>query len=73
LKTKNLLLSLIIFIIGCSDNGPIITEENRSLKTYPFSQPNPIPILSKDRRLYPYHSFMGYSHDSAPKEWKISI
>jgi len=23
------------------------TEENRSLKTYPFSQPNPIPIYQK--------------------------
>ena len=69
--SKNIFLILIIFVTGCSKNGPSIIEENKSLKTYPFSEPNPIPILSKDRRLYPYHSFMGYSHEGTQKEWKV--
>ena len=71
MQSKNIFLILIIFVTGCSKNGPSIIEENKSLKTYPFSEPNPIPILSKDRRLYPYHSFMGYSHDGTQKEWKV--
>ena len=48
-----------------------ITEEIRVLETYPFSDPNPIPILASDRRLYPYHTFEGYSNTSEPREWKV--
>ena len=48
-----------------------ITEEVRTLETYPFSEPNPVPILVRDPRLYPYHSFEGYSHTSEPREWKV--
>ena len=43
----------------------------RELTTYPFSEPNPIPILTQDKRLYPYHKFVGYSHDGIPKKWKV--
>ena len=48
-----------------------ISEETRVLDTYPFSDPNPIPILASDRRLYPYHTFEGYSTTSEPREWKV--
>ena len=48
-----------------------ISEETRVLDTYPFSDPNPIPILATDRRLYPYHTFEGYSATSEPREWKV--
>ena len=48
-----------------------ISEETRSIKTYPFSDPNPIPMLVKDSRLYPYHSFDGYSHEGKSQEWKV--
>ncbi len=52
--------------------GPArITEEIRVLETYPFSEPNPVPILVRDARLYPYHSFEGYSTTSQPQEWKV--
>ncbi len=60
-----------IFIQGCSEDSAQITEEIRSLKTYPYSNPNPIPILTKDSRLYPYHSFNGYSHEGSPQDWKV--
>ncbi|MBK5098289.1 MAG: DUF5107 domain-containing protein [Gemmatimonadetes bacterium] len=48
-----------------------ISEEVRTLSTYPFSEPNPIPILTRDERLYPYHSFEGYSATAEPREWNV--
>ncbi len=48
-----------------------ISEETRVITTYPFSEPNPIPILTRDVRLYPYHSFEGYAKDGVPREWKV--
>ncbi|MYK67108.1 MAG: DUF5107 domain-containing protein, partial [Gemmatimonadetes bacterium] len=48
-----------------------ISEETRVIDTYPFSEPDPIPILVSDARLYPYHAFRGYSATSEPREWKV--
>lgn len=48
-----------------------ITEEVRTLQTYPFSEPNPVPVLVRDRRLYPYHTFEGYAHISEPRDWTV--
>jgi len=48
-----------------------ISEETRVITTYPFSEPNPIPLLTRDARLYPYHSFEGYAKDGVPREWKV--
>ncbi len=48
-----------------------ISEKVRVISTYPFSEPNPIPILTRDARLYPYHSFEGYAKDGVPREWKV--
>jgi len=48
-----------------------VSEEVRTLATYPFSEPNPVPILTRDARLYPYHSFEGYAAESEPREWKV--
>lgn len=48
-----------------------VSESLRTIPTYPFSEPNPIPILAKDTRLYPYFSFEGYAQTSTPKQWKV--
>jgi tetratricopeptide (TPR) repeat protein len=48
-----------------------ISEGVQSLKTYAFSEPNPVPILVRDTRLYPYHSFEGYEHEGTPRDWKV--
>lgn len=48
-----------------------ISEEVRTLDTYPFSEPNPIPILTRDERLYPYHSFDGYAVATEPRDWTV--
>ena len=48
-----------------------VFEAIQSIKTYPFSEPNPVPILTKDTRLYPYHAFEGYAHEGVPRDWKV--
>jgi len=48
-----------------------ISEEIRSLKTYPYNDPNPVPILTRDPRLYPYHSFEGYTNTAVDQDWKV--
>ena len=70
-----LLITLEIALSTASDatlaQKATITEETRVITTYPFSEPNPIPILTRDPRLYPYHSFEGYAQDGVPREWKV--
>ena len=48
-----------------------ISEEVRAIRTYPYREPNPVPILARDSRLYPYHSFEGYAHDGTLRPWKV--
>ena len=48
-----------------------ITEEQRSLKTYPFSDPDPVPILTDNPKIYPYFKYEGYSHEASRKDWKV--
>jgi predicted Zn-dependent protease len=49
-----------------------IKEEYRDFVTYPFNDPNPLPILTeRSYRIYPYHSFDGYSLTSQLKKWKV--
>ena len=38
----------LLFIVSCSRNDASYTVEDRIISTYPFSDPNPIPILTKD-------------------------
>ncbi len=50
-----------------------ITEELRTLTTYPYSDPNPVPAFTKARKtkIYPYHLFDGYTTKSVEKKWKV--
>ena len=38
------------------------------LTTYPFGDPNPVPILTSNTKIYPYHKFEGYSHNPSSRE-----
>ena len=48
-----------------------VFEETRALDTYPFSDPDPVPMLARDRRLYPYHAFAGYAATSESRPWRV--
>ena len=71
---------LLILAVGVTAAVPVhtaqrararITEGVQTLTTYGFSEPNPVPALVKDTRLYPYHSFEGYEHEGTPRPWKV--
>ena len=66
-------LAAVLASAACAGAGPgaRVSEETRVLDTYPFSDPNPVPVLATDRRLYPYHTFEGYAAASEPREWKV--
>ncbi len=48
-----------------------ITEEVRTLTTYPFDDPTRTPILTENPKIYPYFTYEGYSHEGVPREWKV--
>ena len=48
-----------------------VQEEERTLKTYPFSDPNPVPVLTINPAIYPYHTFEGYSATGQAEAWQV--
>jgi tetratricopeptide (TPR) repeat protein len=72
------LLAAAIFNSSCqpSENATIV-EETETVRTYPFSEPDPVPILTrsdlwgKGARLYPYFFFDKFSKKAVDKDWKI--
>jgi tetratricopeptide (TPR) repeat protein len=56
---------------GATAQTATITEEVWTLPTYPFAEPDPVPILTRDARLYPYHTFEGYAATPEPRQWKV--
>ena len=75
-KCSVLVILLLLFFSSIKVTGQISSarEEARVIKTYPFSDPNPVPpmgINDKVARFYPYYVFDGYTDKSIDKEWKI--
>jgi len=78
--SNNLVLLLILFstlLFKCStdpgfkDNKKAsIKEEYINFKTYPFSDPNPIPNIGT---IYPYFKFDGYTNNAIDKDWKMVV
>ncbi|SUZ90273.1 uncharacterized protein METZ01_LOCUS43127, partial [marine metagenome] len=58
------------FYVSFSQNS-IISEYSKELNTYNFSDPNPIPILTKNGKIYPYFTFDGYQINSTKEKFKV--
>ena len=62
------------FLIGCSDvlyaQSAKITEELVEFKTYPFSDPDPVPEIN---RIYPYFYFHGYTNNAVQQKWRMVV
>lgn len=48
----------------------IITEKKMMMKTYMFSDPNPVPNMEKE---YPYYRFDGYTNKSTQQAWNMVV
>ena len=51
-----------------------ITERYQTIKTYPFSDPNPLPAMAISKKVssyYPYFMIDGYTNDAHNKDWKV--
>ncbi len=48
-----------------------IEENLQTIKTYPFSDPNKVPMLTDNPKIYPYFKFEGYSQNSQEQDWKV--
>ena len=62
------LLALILSISELKAQNSIIKEKLVPLKTYGFSDPDPIPATEK---IYPYFRFQGYSDKGVMQNWKM--
>ncbi|MHA4806534.1 DUF5107 domain-containing protein [Flavitalea flava] len=67
---KNLLL---LFFLCCCINvypqhSATLKEYKKTFTTYPFGDPNPIPLLTA---VYPYYRFDGFTTTPVQKEWKV--
>lgn len=69
-------ISFSLWTCAPSDNASV-GEHVESIKTYPFSGPDPVPILTRSglwgrgARLYPYFFFDKFSETSVDKDWKV--
>ena len=57
-----------IFFNTIAQNNASIREYQKAITTYPFSDPNPIPITTN---IYPYFRFDGFTDKPVQKQWKI--
>ncbi len=73
MKRLTLILPLFLFAqLLFSQNNASITKESREFITYPYSDPNPIPILTGENfKIYPYFSFDGFTSTSRKQQWNV--
>jgi len=78
MNTRNMLRNIsipivliLVFMSGITfAQKATITEEKITMKTYPFSDPDPVP---RPGRFYPYFYFDGYTNQSIGQEWKMVV
>jgi len=70
---KLFILTVVIFsTFYCNVTGQkaVIYEQKVNMKTYMFSDPNPVPDINKS---YPYCRFDGYTNQGKQQEWNMVI
>lgn len=70
---KKILLTGSLFLLFCVlsfAQQAKIYEETRTMLTYPYSEPDPVPAMG---RIYPYFRFDGYSSEGTPQDWKMVV
>jgi hypothetical protein len=55
-------------VAGAQTGRATVREYKKVFRTYPFSDPNPIPQVG---RIYPYFRFEGYTDTPVDREWTV--
>ncbi len=67
----------VLWLASFSPGAVRIKESKETIRTYPFSDPDPVAILARsgswerNARLYPYHFFDGFSETAVRKDWTV--
>ncbi len=67
-KAVSLTLFLLLSLVAIAEQRATVTEEKMVFKTYPFSDPDPVPNIGP---IYPYFRFHGYSVAGRHQEWTM--
>ncbi|MBX2817498.1 MAG: DUF5107 domain-containing protein [Saprospiraceae bacterium] len=70
IKTSLATLFLLIVSLVFGQEATII-ESKKVLPTYPFSDPNPVTVLTSNPKIYPYHTYEGYGLEPEDQEWTV--
>jgi tetratricopeptide (TPR) repeat protein len=72
-KDRRLILAILSFVALASltAQSAKISLENLSLTTYPFTDPDPVPILVSNPKIYPYFKYEGYTNEARKQDWKV--
>ncbi len=69
MKKFSITISILFLLqIAMAQQKATVKEYYKTFKTYPFSDPDPVPKVGK---IYPYFRFDGYTDKPVQKEWKI--
>jgi hypothetical protein len=72
MSPRQLLLGLLVLIpVAASSQAPApatVREYQAEFTTYPYSDPNPIPVIG---RIYPYFRFDGFTDVPVKRMWKV--
>ncbi|MBC7349603.1 MAG: DUF5107 domain-containing protein [Candidatus Aminicenantes bacterium] len=73
-----ILFGLLLILSSCqSDRQATVAVNQETITTYPFSDPDPIPVFARSSlwgsgsRIYPYFVFNGFSTESRPQDWTV--
>ena len=53
---------------GTAPHAAIVREYDQVFTTYPYSDPDPVPVMS---RFYPYFRYDGFTDTPVQKKWKV--
>ena len=63
-----LLAGLLVATTGAASSRALVKEYERVFTTYPYSDADPVPAMT---RIYPYFRYDGFTDQSEPRKWKV--
>ena len=63
-----LVLALAAGLFSCTGGGTRISESAESFRTYPFSDPDPVPTVGI---MWPYFRYDGFTSEAAQQDWTV--